>query len=73
MSQHLHLWVDLIFGLKQYGPEAVKADNVFFHLTYEQNMTNLNVLDEVHLPFLLCFVLSFYRLPRPLCVLSVFL
>ena len=35
VSQHLHEWIDLIFGYKQRGPEAVKALNVFFHLTYE--------------------------------------
>ncbi len=47
MSQHLHEWIDLIFGYKQQGPEAVKAVgcarqlrlipqvNVFFHSSYE--------------------------------------
>ncbi|CAM9106363.1 unnamed protein product [Choristocarpus tenellus] len=35
VSQHLHEWVDLIFGYKQRGPEAVKAANVFYYLTYE--------------------------------------
>ena len=27
VSQHLHLWIDLIFGYQQKGPEALKADN----------------------------------------------
>ena len=27
VSDHLHLWIDLIFGFKQRGQEAVKADN----------------------------------------------
>lgn len=27
-------WIDLIFGRKQQGPEAIKAHNVFFYLTY---------------------------------------
>lgn len=31
----MHHWIDLIFGFKQLGPEAVKATNVFCHLTYE--------------------------------------
>lgn len=35
VSQNLHLWIDLIFGYKQRGIEAEKADNVFFHLCYE--------------------------------------
>jgi hypothetical protein len=35
VSQSLHRWVDLIFGYKQRGAEAVKAHNVFYYLTYE--------------------------------------
>ena len=27
VSRHLHLWIDLIFGYKQRGEEAVKANN----------------------------------------------
>ena len=34
MSQHLHHWIDLIFGYKQRGKNAERANNVFFHLTY---------------------------------------
>lgn len=34
VSKNLHHWIDLIFGYKQRGPEAEKADNVFYHLTY---------------------------------------
>ncbi|RHZ31444.1 hypothetical protein DYB26_001542 [Aphanomyces astaci] len=35
VSQHLHLWIDLVFGDKQRGPAALEAHNVFFYLTYE--------------------------------------
>ncbi len=35
VSHNLHHWIDLIFGYKQRGEEAVKAANVFVHLTYE--------------------------------------
>eukprot|EP01105_Mastigella_eilhardi_P014174 TRINITY_DN3224_c0_g1_i4.p1 TRINITY_DN3224_c0_g1~~TRINITY_DN3224_c0_g1_i4.p1 ORF type:complete len:832 (-),score=152.34 TRINITY_DN3224_c0_g1_i4:56-2551(-) len=34
VSAHLHQWVDLIFGYKQRGQEAIKASNVFYYLTY---------------------------------------
>lgn len=35
VSSHLHLWIDLIFGYKQNGEEAEKADNKFYYLCYE--------------------------------------
>lgn len=35
VSQHLHKWIDLIFGFRQTGSEAVDAVNVFHHLSYE--------------------------------------
>lgn len=35
VSNHIHHWIDLIFGFKQRGPEAVTANNVFYYITYE--------------------------------------
>lgn len=39
VSAHLHEWIDLIFGHKQLGADAIKADNVFYPLTYERATT----------------------------------
>ena len=35
VSENLHKWIDLIFGCKQRGAEALNADNLFYYLCYE--------------------------------------
>ncbi len=35
VSQHIHEWIDLIFGYKQQGPAAEDANNIYYYLTYE--------------------------------------
>ncbi|XP_053335852.1 lipopolysaccharide-responsive and beige-like anchor protein [Clarias gariepinus] len=45
VSCQLHQWVDLIFGYKQRGPEAARALNVYYYLTYE-GAVNLSSITE---------------------------
>uniref|UniRef100_A0A1I8Q9G7 Neurobeachin n=1 Tax=Stomoxys calcitrans TaxID=35570 RepID=A0A1I8Q9G7_STOCA len=47
VSCQLHQWIDLIFGYKQRGPEAVRATNVFYYLTYEGSVDLDGIADPV--------------------------
>ncbi|KAG9147689.1 hypothetical protein Leryth_014857 [Lithospermum erythrorhizon] len=47
VSAHLHEWIDLIFGYKQRGKEAISANNVFFYITYEGTVDIDKITDPV--------------------------
>ncbi|VFQ75698.1 unnamed protein product [Cuscuta campestris] len=47
VSAHLHEWIDLIFGYKQRGKEAILANNVFFYITYEGTVDIDKISDQV--------------------------
>jgi hypothetical protein len=46
VSSHLHEWIDLIFGFKQQGEDAIESDNLFYYLTYEGSV-NLDAVKDV--------------------------
>eukprot|EP01100_Stratorugosa_tubuloviscum_P002777 TRINITY_DN1659_c0_g1_i3.p1 TRINITY_DN1659_c0_g1~~TRINITY_DN1659_c0_g1_i3.p1 ORF type:complete len:346 (+),score=73.74 TRINITY_DN1659_c0_g1_i3:146-1183(+) len=45
VSSNIHKWIDLIFGYKQTGEEALAADNLFYYLTYQRNFEE-NIYDS---------------------------
>ncbi|KAF9613959.1 hypothetical protein IFM89_014024 [Coptis chinensis] len=47
VSAHLHEWIDLIYGYKQRGKEAILANNVFFYITYEGTVDIDKISDPV--------------------------
>ncbi|KAA8515956.1 hypothetical protein F0562_019135 [Nyssa sinensis] len=49
VSACLHEWIDLIFGYKQRGKEAIVANNVFFYITYEGTVDIDKISDPVQL------------------------
>ncbi|ODQ82000.1 hypothetical protein BABINDRAFT_18517, partial [Babjeviella inositovora NRRL Y-12698] len=47
VSQNLHKWIDLIFGYKQNGPEAIAIGNVFHNLSYHGAVNLDDISDEM--------------------------
>ncbi|CCK69201.1 Bph1p KNAG_0C00880 [Huiozyma naganishii CBS 8797] len=47
VTEHLNEWIDLIFGYKQRGEEAVKSTNIFNHLSYPGAVNLDNIHEEV--------------------------
>ncbi|XP_044266497.1 protein FAN-like isoform X1 [Tribolium madens] len=64
VSQGLHQWIDLIFGYKQQGEEAVKANNLFYHLCYEGNVDLGNIQDLNQRHALEVQIMEFGQIPK---------
>ena len=75
VSESLHQWIDLIFGYKQRGEEALKADNLFYYLCYEggvdlasiSNYSERRSLEiQIQVMFLLKYLFDKYRRILPI-------
>ncbi|XP_056141782.1 neurobeachin-like protein 2 isoform X2 [Lampris incognitus] len=63
VSSHLHEWIDLIFGYKQRGEEAVEALNVFYYCTYEGAVDLDAIADETERKALEGIISNFGQTP----------
>uniref|UniRef100_A0AAY4E125 Neutral sphingomyelinase (N-SMase) activation associated factor n=1 Tax=Denticeps clupeoides TaxID=299321 RepID=A0AAY4E125_9TELE len=66
VSENLHEWIDLVFGYKQRGCEAVAAHNVFHPLTYEGGIDCDSIEDPDQKIAMLTQILEFGQTPRQL-------
>ena len=66
VSRHLHRWVDLIFGYKQRGTEAVEALNTFVHVTYEGEVDIDSMDDPIQRESTIAQIQNFGQTPKQL-------
>ena len=66
VSQNLHSWIDLIFGYKQRGEEAVNCLNTFVHVTYEGAVDLDSMTDPVQRESTIAQIQNFGQTPSRL-------
>ncbi|CAG9772021.1 unnamed protein product [Ceutorhynchus assimilis] len=64
VSNNLHHWIDLVFGYKQKGDEAIKANNLFYHLCYEGNVDLESISDPNERHALEIQIMEFGQIPK---------
>jgi hypothetical protein len=65
VSTSLGSWIDLVFGSKQTGPEAIEKTNIFYYLTYE-GQVDMDELPEEDKDAIETQVLHFGQTPSQL-------
>ncbi|KAK5646659.1 hypothetical protein RI129_005123 [Pyrocoelia pectoralis] len=66
VSEHLHLWIDLIFGFKQRGDAAEEAKNLFYYLCYEGSVDLDSIGDLNKRRALEVQIMEFGQIPKQL-------
>mmetsp|Transcript_3637 Transcript_3637/g.8014 ORF Transcript_3637/g.8014 Transcript_3637/m.8014 type:complete len:3054 (+) Transcript_3637:3-9164(+) len=66
VSRNLHQWLDLVFGYKQRGQEAVNSLNTFVHVTYEGQVDLDSIEDPVERDSIIAQIQNFGQTPSRL-------
>lgn len=66
VSDNLHHWIDLIFGYKQRGDEAINANNLFHYMSYEGVVNIEKITDPVKRRAAVMMITEFGQTPSQL-------